>query len=152
MLSATPLPTCSKTTSWPPVALQGFSSHWITPQIFWAKAGLLPTSATSTTAAMATIIAIFFFFLACIFLLLPEEGTLLAPIMCPPLGLTDSLAHHIISSIRGSAHPPNTHPLLALIHRRAWKGNSPKLNFALHAFSEVASALLTLHTGCVDQL
>src|SRR5215211_3189005 len=95
MLSATPLPTCSKTTSWPPVALQGFSSHWIPPQIFWAKAGLPPTSATSTTiaAAMATInIAIFFFFfLACIFLLLPEEGTLFGAYYVPPSGF-DRLA------------------------------------------------------------
>ena len=32
----------------------------------------------------------------------------MALIVCPPLGLTDSLTHHIISSIRGSAHPPNT--------------------------------------------
>src|SRR5215211_9316411 len=96
MLSATPLPTCSKTTSWPPVALQGSLSHWITPHIFWAKAGLLPTSATSTTiaaAAMATInIAIFFFFfLACIFLLLPEEGTLFGAYYVPPSGF-DRLA------------------------------------------------------------
>src|SRR5215213_1459185 len=109
-------PSLTWSTSWPKpplaVALQGFSLHWIPPQIFWAKAGLPPTSATSTTiaAAVATInIAIFFFFfLACIFLLLPEEGTLFGAYYVPPSGLTDSLAHHIISSIRGSAHPPHT--------------------------------------------
>jgi hypothetical protein len=36
------------------------------------------------------------------------------------------------------------------IHRSAWKGDSP--NFALTAFSEVAPALLRLHTGLADQL
>jgi hypothetical protein len=41
------------------VATQGLLSHWITPMMtFWAKAGPLPTSATSTTT-MATTIATF---------------------------------------------------------------------------------------------
>ncbi len=36
-------------------------------------------------------------------------------LMCaPPLGFTDSLTHHIISSIRGAAHPPHTHTLFEL--------------------------------------
>ena len=48
------------------MATQGLLSHWITPpMIFWAKAGPLPTSATSTTAAMATIIAIFLVRISC---------------------------------------------------------------------------------------
>jgi hypothetical protein len=49
-------------------------------------------------------------------------------------------------------------PLLSLatlrpsyaIHRSAWKGYSR--NFALREFSEVAPALLSLHTWHVDQL
>src|SRR5918998_3293225 len=54
--------------------------------------------------------------------LLPEEGTLLALMCAPPLGLTDSLTHHIISSIRGAAHPPHTHPLRALFTRVRRRG------------------------------
>jgi hypothetical protein len=52
---------------------------------------------------------------------------------------------------------PTTKPLQQLrdralvpIHPNAWKGNSAK--FALTEFSEVAPALVTLHTGHVDQL
>src|SRR5215208_7118227 len=47
---------------------------------------------------------------------------------------------------------PGPLSLSALIHPSAWKGNSPKLNFRFTAFYEVAPALLTLHTGLVDQL
>jgi hypothetical protein len=32
------------------------------------------------------------------------------------------------------------------IHPSAWKGNSAKLNFAYHDFSEVAPAFVTPHT------
>jgi hypothetical protein len=42
--------------------------------------------------------------------------------VCPPLGFTDSLAHHIISSIRDLAHPPNTHPHRALFTRVRGRG------------------------------
>src|SRR5215211_7510576 len=45
----------------------------------------------------------------------------------------------------GRMRPPRTSALpLALIHSSAWKGNSA--NFAVTEFSEVAPALLTLHT------
>ena len=54
------------------------------------------------------------------------------------------LLRHTGRSVAASALP------LDLIHRSAWKGNSA--NFAFHDFSEVAPALLTLHTGHVDQL
>jgi hypothetical protein len=46
----------------------------------------------------------------------------------------------------------NPLPLLfALIHPSAWKVNSANY-FACRAFSEFAPALVTLHTGHVDQL
>jgi hypothetical protein len=35
---------------------------------------------------------------------------------------------------------------LALIQRSAWKGNSAKLNFAFHDFSDVVPVLVTPHT------